>query len=507
MAIRRNRTGTINFIIMTAEEILSLKNIQQELSLLKNNLSPLSDSQIRSGVRFYLNHHDIENDPNLADELIKEKIIDPETKKTTFRTYVKKRTKLSLPYPQQIVMTCTAFIMGKGINLVFNSENQKDIDSYSKFVEMWNKSNIISALREAAKRTFIGTRSLVQFMYESDSEKVKCKVIYEDGNYHIYRHKDENGRMDAIVVTYLRDKIEDGVLHQNVDTTEIYLKDRWYRYEGLFLVKGFPKKNPEGTTKLLFAYFEQEYPEFWFVMELVNKQDYARSQHSDVNTRIGNPAMVVNGELKKKPLINDALKIYEINPKKGTVTDTPSSTADMKYLEVKGAPESVKLELENNERDIYRFTYPDLYSLINKAISGNLSSKSIMLMFTHVFAKIAEKQTIWDDMIRRCISIMEDICAAITGDDNVRNLNIDFKYNSILPSSTDDLVKMLSIAVGSHLTTYERASSQLDFNDPDVVNTIKDFDTDPKTGQIGGVEIPTDKDTDENPNQDGVNGM
>ena len=263
-------------------------------------------------------------------------------------------------------------------------------------------------------------------------------------------------------------------------------------------------KNPKGTTKILFAFFEQEYPEYWFVMNIIDKQDYARSQHSDVNTRIGNPALVVNGKLATKPKISDAVKIYEIQSTGNSLDGTSSSSsADMKYLEVKGAPESVELELKNNERDIYRFSWPDLYMLIEKAISGNLSSKSIKLMFTHVSAKISEERENWDEMVRRCISIMKDISAAINGDDHIRDLDIKFKYNSILPSSTDDLVNMLSSAVGANITTHERAASQLDFNDP---KTVKDIGESEKNGAMTGKQEIVKPKNNNAPNETGVNG-
>jgi len=491
---------------MTAEEILKLENIGLELTLLKKNLSPLTRSDIRKSIRFYENDHPIRHDMNLKDTWEKEKKIDPETNVESWEYIKKVHTKLALPYAQQIITTCAAWLMGKGLNLVYTSDNENDIKSYETFTEAWNKSNIITLLREVAKVTGIETRAAILFFYDEESEKIKGKVLCQSKGYEIYRHKDENEKMDAVVVEYKRDKIEKGVLRQKVSTTEIYLKDRWYRYEGVQLVEGFPKKSPEGTQKLLMAFFEQDFPEYWFVMDIIDKQDRSRSQHSDVNTRIGNPAMVVNGKLTKKPLINDAVKIYEIHSSGSSLDDNKSSGADMKYLEVTGAPESVKLELENNERDIYRFTYPDMYALIEKAISGNLSSKSIALMFTHVFAKIAEKQTSWDEMIKRCISIMKDICAATSGDDNIRNLNISFKYNSLLPSSTDDLVNMLSIAVGSKLTTYGNAASQLDFNDPQTVKIIKDlYDNAAEQGLL--TDVQQKKPIDENtPNPEGVNG-
>jgi len=492
---------------MTAEEILELGNIGQELTLLKKNLSPLSRGDIRKSIRFYENDHPIKHDINLKDTWEKEKKIDPETNVESWELIRKCHTKLSIPYAQQIITTCSAWLMGKGLNLVFTSDDEVDIKSYETFTSAWNKSNIITLLREVAKTTGIETRSAIQFFYDEESDKIKGKVLCQSKGYDIYRHKDENEKMDAVVVEYKRDKIENKELIQNVNTTEIYIKGKWYRYEGLELIDGFPMDMPKGVKKIPIAFFEQDFPEYWFVMELIDKQDRSRSQHSDVNTRIGNPALVVNGKLTKKPLINDAVKIYEIHSSGSSLDDSKTSSADMKYLEVTGAPESVKLELENNERDIYRFTYPDMYALIEKAISGNLSSKSIALMFTHVFAKIAEKQTTWDEMIKRCISIMKDICAAVSGDENIRNLNIDFKYNSLLPSSTDDLVNMLSIAVGSKLTTYGNAASQLDFNDPQTVKIIKDiYDNMADKEAIKQNDVVASINNKDNPNPDGVNG-
>lgn len=504
MAVNRDKGRTNNFINMKASEIMQLEGLQNKLQYLEKNLSPLSDSDIDRSRRFYLGDHRIKYDPNLMDTPDREPIIDPEfPDHVSYHTYWIRRTKLCLPYAQQIILTRAAFIMGNGLNLVFESDNDEDISSYDKFTKDWENSNIITMLRESARLTGIETRCAVQF-FVSDSGIIKGKVLSHENGYRVYRHKDENEKMDAVVVEYNRDVFKNGEVVNGVSTVEIYLQNEWYRYSNGELDEGFPMKNPKGTTKILFAFFEQEYPEYWFVMNIIDKQDYARSQHSDVNTRIGNPALVVNGKLATKPKISDAVKIYEIQSTGNSLDGTSSSSsADMKYLEVKGAPESVELELKNNERDIYRFSWPDLYMLIEKAISGNLSSKSIKLMFTHVSAKISEERENWDEMVRRCISIMKDISAAINGDDHIRDLDIKFKYNSILPSSTDDLVNMLSSAVGANITTHERAASQLDFNDP---KTVKDIGESEKKGDFAGKQAIVKPKNNNAPNETGVNG-
>lgn len=493
---------------MKAEEILTLNNISYELTLLEKNLSPLCAGDIERSIAFYENNHKILHDPELQDEWIKEEEQDPETNIKKWIPHLKRHTRLCLPYPQQIVMTATAFLLGKGLDLILTSGDEKDIKSFDIFTKVWRDSKVITLLRQAAKRTSIETRSAISFFYDEESDKIKGKLLCLNTGYHIYRHKDENDKMDAVIVNYLNNRIIDGKVIENIDTTDIYLKDKWYKYENLSLVEGFPRNNPKGIDKLLFAYFEQEYPEYWFVMDLINRQEYSRSQHSDVNERIGNPALVVNGVLAKKPKISDAVKIFEIQSSGSSLDGSGSSGADMKYLEVSSAPESVKLEMENNERDIYRFTYPDLYQLLEKAISGNLSSKSMMLMFTHVFAKMAEKQVVWDDMITRVISILKAMASVLYKDENINNLNITFKYNSLLPSSIDDLVNTMSVAVGAKLTTPSHAASQLDFNDPETIKTIRDI-YDKALEQAQQPIMQPKKTGDNNPpaNPSGVNGQ
>ena len=106
---------------MTAEEIMTLGDVGQELTLLEKNQSPLSEAGINKAIDFCLGEHPIKRDPNLEDEWIKEKHIDPQTNAVTWVNRKQTHTKLCLPYAQQIVMTASAFLIGKGLNLVFHS--------------------------------------------------------------------------------------------------------------------------------------------------------------------------------------------------------------------------------------------------------------------------------------------------------------------------------------------------------------------------------------------------
>lgn len=478
---------------MKASEIMQLP-IGQQLTLLKKNCNKLREGDIKRSIKFYENDHCIKRDDDRKDYYAEFDELNSDGT-TVKRTHKVKKTRLAIPYPQQIVTNACAFTLGNKIDLILAGDRQdeKNIKSFEKFKSLWdNDLKMMTILRQAFRATCIETRCAVNFFYDEESNKIKAKILSLKGGYRVYRHKDDNDKLDAVVVEYPTDEIVDGVLKQGINITEIWTATEMVRYKNL--------RDPEVTknrlNKLLFAFIEQDYPEYEMVKEIIEKQDYTRSQHSDVNTRIGNPALVVKGKIGKKPSYNDDVKIYEISA--GDEIDASKATnAMMSYLEVSGAPESVKLEMENNEADIWRFTWPDLSNLLKKNF-GDLSTKSMRVMLTQGFVKLAEKQEIYDDIIARIISIIKTMAASVYSDPNMEKLDIQFKYNSILPDSDADMVGMLATAVGAGITSREQAVRLLSFNNPETLNEIEKEDL-AKTA-----EVVTENADAANP--DGING-
>ena len=476
---------------MKVNEILTLPYSQQ-LLLLKNNCNDLDVCDIEKNLKFYDNEHKIKFDCEKDDyweqfDVMKE---DGTVVKEPHKVEV---TKMAIPYQTQIVNNATAFVFGNKLDLILNGDRQKqqNKDSFETFKKIWdNDLKMMTMLRKVFRATCIETRSALNFFIDSDG-KVRVKLLSYKEGYSIYRHKDDDGKLDAVVVEYKTDKIINGRLYRGVKITEIWTAEKMIRYTN----DKNPIEKPNPSNKLLFGFFEQDNSEFDLVKDIINAQDYGRSMHSDVNKRIGNPPMVVFGKIESKPLLSRAAPIYEINS--GNEFDaTKTSTGMMNYLELKSAPESVKLEFENNENDIFRFTWPDLSKLMSKSF-GDLSTKSMRVLLTSAFVKMAEKQEIYDDMIARCISIIKTLAVIVTGDQNIADLDISFKYNSILPDSDADMVTMLATAVGSNITSREQAVRLLPFNTPDTLREIE---------EEGLKEEATVQDETETPNPDGING-
>jgi hypothetical protein len=451
------------------EQIKTL-SFSEQLTILRKNCNRITYGQIARDIRFYENHHPIHIDQDKEDYYVMEDVETPDGKIEKKSVKVR-QTKLALPYPQQIVANMVAFLYGNDIDLVLNgNRNDQNIqDAFAKFTDIWNKDlRMMSLIKKATRMCGIETRSAIQFMY--DGVSLRGKVLSFKDGYKIYRHRDDANKIDAVTIEYKRDKIVDGVLRMNVPTTEIWTDLGVDRYEGVTFIEHIA--NPMQTKKLLFAYLEQDASEFEYVKDLISLQDYSRSMHSDVNVRIGNPALVVHGKLSKKPVYNATVKIYEIDGASG-FDASKSGQADMKYLEVTSAPESIKLEMQNNENDIYRFTWPDLNKLMTDMKNGNLSTQSMKLTFLQAFVKVAEKREIHDEFISRIISIVKDMATELYPElTGMKDLDISFNYNSLLPSSVDETVNMLAVAVGAGITSVENAVRILTINTPETMGEL-----------------------------------
>lgn len=461
--------GLNNSDHLSIEQIKTL-SFADQLNILRKNCNTLTYGQIAKDIRFFENNHPIHCDQDKEDYYVMEDFETPdgEIEKKTVKV---RQTKLALPYPQQIVSNMGAFLYGNDIDLVLNGKREDPAikEAFAKFTDIWNKDlKMMSLIKKATRSCGVETRSAIQFMF--DGKSIKGKVLSFKDGYKLYRHRDDYGKIDAVVIEYKRDKIVNGKLMMNVPTTEIWDENGMDRYEGVELVDRID--NPMQTKKLLFAYLEQYASEFEYVKDLISLQDYSRSMHSDVNVRIGNPALVVHGKLSKKPVYNAAVKIYEID---GTSSFDASkaSQADMKYLEISSAPESIKLEMQNNENDIYRFTWPDLNKLMTDMKNGNLSTQSMKLTFLQAFVKVAEKREIHDEFISKIISVVKAMATELYPEyTGMKDLNISFNYNSLLPSSTAETINMLAVAVGAGITSIENAVRILTINTPETMEEI-----------------------------------
>jgi hypothetical protein len=89
---------------MKASEILTLKNYNEQLTLLKKNQSDFNTGNIDDSISFYEGKHAILQDEVLQDEWITEEVMNSEGK-IEKKSFCVKKTKLALPFCMATILT------------------------------------------------------------------------------------------------------------------------------------------------------------------------------------------------------------------------------------------------------------------------------------------------------------------------------------------------------------------------------------------------------------------
>ncbi len=452
---------------MTISEIMSLATWDEKLVELK-----VADKIEKKPVEnrdYFDGKHEILTDPDRQDFNIPIFQIDPDgtiaksqQTGTPIETGSKtiKRTRNVLNYPQQIVETAVAMVVGKNVDLVLtNSERTPEIEEAFEILKsQWNKAKF-DTFNKSMVRTLCIETKCAEFIFfeEGDLEKdLKAMLFSKENGDDIWVHFDDNRRADALTRMFKKRGLVNGKA-DDIQVTQIYTADKLYEKLGNAEFTEVPNPYKKNT----WVYYAQKYPEFENVRGTIKKQEYVHSQHSDVNVRIGNPPVVIEGNVGSMPDYDSDVKIIRTMP----IIDTEGKSISSKVylLDTQAAPESVKLEMERNDQYIYKFSWPDLSWLLNGIKTGSLSGTAIKLMFTSAEAKITTKLEVLEDLSRR-ISIMKTMLQKAKGG-AFDLLEIDVKFNSILPENLTEITDMLSTAVNAKMTSKQNAVSQLGYNE------------------------------------------
>ena len=458
---------------MNITEILTLETWDERLSELKT-----ADKIAKTPTenrKYYNGEHEITTDPDRQDFSVPiyeigadgKYVLNQQTgKPTEIGTKTIKRTRMVLNYPLQIVETAVAMVVGKNVDLILtNVEKTPAIEeAFKVFKQQWNKAKLDTFNKKMFRTLLIETKC-AEFMFfeEGDAEKdIKIMLFSKDNGDDIWIHYDDNRRADALTRVFTKRAVVDGKA-DDIEVTQVFTADKLY--EKLGKAEFVETKNPYG--KNTWVYYAQDQPEFGTVRPTIKKQEYVHSQHSDVNVRIGNPPVVIEGNVGSMPDYDSDVKIINTQPQ---VDQEGKTTPSKVYLlDTKAAPESVKLEMERNDAYIYKFTWPDLSWLLTGAKTGNLSGTAMKLMFTGAEAKIVTKLEVLEDLSRR-ISVMKAMLQSAKGK-AFNQLEIEVKFNSILPKDLVELTTMLSTAVNSQMTSKQNAQRHLNYNEnPKAIN-------------------------------------
>ena len=462
---------------MTIIEIMSLPTWDDRLTELKTDT--ILDRKPVENRDYYNGKHPILTDPDRQDFSVPTYAIDEETKlpkivdgKNVVDGYkTVKRTRMVLNYARQIVETCKTMVLGEPVDLILtNTDKTPGIEeSFSIFKQQWNKAHLDSFNLSMFENLLIETKSAeLYYIEDADVNKdLKVLLLSKQNGDDFWVHFDDNKRADALTRIFAKRALVDGKA-DNVMVTQVWTADKLYEKIG----EEVWTEKPNVYNKNVWVYYTQNESEFETAKPIITRLEYSLSQLADVNKRIGNPGVVIKGNIGMLPDYDADVKIFNITADEEF--DGKRTFGGVELLETKTAPESIKIELEFDQDHLYKTTWGDLYQLYKGGDGGAISGTAIKLRFTAFKAKMVSKHAILENFNRR-ISVMKTILQVAKGG-NFEELEISVKFNSILPENLTEITDMMSIAVNSGLTSKENAVGQLSYNEnpADIMSQIEE---------------------------------
>ena len=468
---------------MNISEILKLKDPDAVLEELKRDPFP-ERKTIQENIDYYNNKHPILVEPSRQDYSIK-KTIDGVT-----TTELVKRSKIVLPIPRQIVETGNAMTFGEPIDLILNnSKDKENTDAFEIFSNVWKAADLDSFNNELFERNAVETKSAELLFVgnpagskEEKVESIDAMLFSTKSGDEIYPHFDDQRNLDGLTRVYKK-RILVGNDFEEIQITEIYTALGVWRQEGEAASLKFMQL-PYGI--LTIVYYDQFYSEWHWIEPIIDKQELIASQFSDVNKRLGNPAIIINGKVKSMPDVGADVKVWTIQPSKSLTGQQTNGSVDL--MESKSSNESIKQEQDRLDDAIYKNTWPDFYKLMQEEATGNISIATMTLKFLNAFVKLGKKRPMYITGLKSRIEILKQMLFKITGKRAFIDLDVTVKFNSVLPDNVTELIANLTESINAG-TVSQKSGVYLDPHNKGNESTVLEEVEQESRLQAGQVDI------------------
>lgn len=377
-------------------------------------------------------------------------------------------TKIAIPFQRKIVKSAASFLFGSPVKLVSKDDN----DHLAKIREVWRKLRMDQKLLEFCKTAKSETEASLVFFHvkkEGEDPYLKARVL-SNKNGKVYPIIDAYGDMVAFGWEYTAREGDEDVKYLYVWTKDkvILSVGDGSKWEP---VEGYPQENP--FDKIPVVYLSQDEPEWWEVVELIDRFEMRFSKWADTNDYFGAPMYKAKGGVKSFPKPDDTGKIIKlevIETDKGNIIE-----ADLDVLSWDHAPESVKMELDTGKGLIYGMTdTPDLSFDSVKGL-GSISGVALELLFFGSIIKAKWDMGDYVTVVSRAVNIMKaGMNNIVKGEFTVdEELEIDIEFTSILPQNLKETIEILTEANGGKPIMSQKTAMK---NNP-LVDDVKEEET------------------------------
>jgi len=397
-------------------------------------------------------------------------------------------TRIALSYQELLTVTANAFLTSGKVNLKANPKEGAEQNTYDRLLKIWRDEKLDFKNNQIGQSLYSETEC-AEIWYKKVKDKtdgtkeiqLKCNVYSPKTGYKLIPVFDEYDDLIAFARAYTIRKGYEETDHIDVYTdTELrrYVKSRSTEWILMPYKQATEKEQQEDSVKLAYGkipvvFYQIDKPIWANSQSSIERRETLKSNHSDQNDYSGSPILAASGKILGMSTKGETGKVFELE-----------DGAKLEYVQATGAPESVKMELEGNENDIFGMAMQaDLSAHAMAKITGQLSGPIMdrLLIAPHTFAKNMQKGVYGLGIQRRVNFLISAICAIYPECRGGEELSVTPEYDLFRIGSESDMVDLLLKANGGKaILSQEESINQNPLSDDPTV-TFKKIQDEEKT--------------------------
>jgi SPP1 family phage portal protein len=375
-------------------------------------------------------------------------------------------TRLPLPIQKKIVLTAAAFLGTPSIDASPEGDVQDNMITVLKKTCDDNKLNY--KFKTLAK-IVMSEKQCAELWFTRDAEpdhwtdfpitskfKLGVKLLAFSLGDTLYPVFDDYGDMIAFARGYkIKDEKGNDVQHFDVYMADkIYMGRKgaagWEFWNGKQYQTGYRAGITNPIGKIPVIYYSQPLTEWEDVQPLIERLETKISNHADTNDYFDSPIVFAEGDVQGFADKGESGKVL-----------TGKQGAKVSYLTWDQAPESTRMEIENLNEWIYKYTNTPDVSFNNLKNLGYFSTIALKTMFTDAHLKASDKEEIFGEGVQRRYNYLKKALAVISGGSLNKALVMDIKpkFEYFLPANVQELITTLVQAVQGGILSKETAVS------------------------------------------------
>jgi SPP1 family phage portal protein len=378
---------------------------------------------------------------------------------------------IPISYQKKIVQSAVAFLYGKPVKLIQQSENTDN--AFKALLDLRKEMRMAAKDQKCAEITMSETECVKLFVPYRDANadktdltkanSVKCILLAKSLGDIVHVSFDSFGVLRAIGREY-----SVSVSGKKIEHFDVYMADFTYycdRTGGSWNVR--PEVNVIG--KIAAVWYMQPESEWAIVQIPIERREYLTSARADNVDRTGDPILVLEGG---KPISLPDAKAT------GKVVVLPVG-GKASYLVPQMSTDMVKDEKEDLKELIHYLTDTADLSMKTTATLGQDSGKALEMKYFGPILKAMSRHGYYEEMhdrenevLKAFISKVIDPSSAMEAE--IKNLQVGIEFGNPLPDNTGDLIDMLSSAVGGKPIMSQKTAVELNplVKDADAENAL-----------------------------------